>query len=202
MVELLCAEMARCFAEMGTPLPPWRQAAAMLSKWQPRRSEDTDVLPCPASLLNNSLGMMSAAGAGEALGLPPRPRAGGAPTVAQRMAALGPPVQASAPSPIAEDAVMVGASPLSATPNSAGSSLGSGSVHVVGWPEGELEEEEACGPHASARVVPMPCGAEPAAAAARLLSSPLAAGKPAAAAAWEGMKRAAAALPPPLTAWT
>jgi hypothetical protein len=33
VVELLCHEMARAFAETGTPLPPWRQVAAMLSKW-------------------------------------------------------------------------------------------------------------------------------------------------------------------------
>jgi len=39
-VSDLCEEMARAFEKTGTPLPPWRQANAMLSKWQPRRSED------------------------------------------------------------------------------------------------------------------------------------------------------------------
>ncbi len=39
-VSVLCEEMARAFEKTGTPLPPWRQANAMLSKWQPRRSED------------------------------------------------------------------------------------------------------------------------------------------------------------------
>lgn len=39
-VSVLCEEMARAFERTGTPLPPWRQANAMLSKWQPRRSED------------------------------------------------------------------------------------------------------------------------------------------------------------------
>lgn len=42
-VDMLCEEMARAFMKTGTPLPPWRQTAAMLSKWQPRRSEDVDV---------------------------------------------------------------------------------------------------------------------------------------------------------------
>ena len=35
--------MARAFQKTGTPLPPWIQSAAMLSKWQPRRSEDVDM---------------------------------------------------------------------------------------------------------------------------------------------------------------
>lgn len=43
-VNILCEEMARAFMKTGTPLPPWRQTAAMLSKWQPRRSEDVDVM--------------------------------------------------------------------------------------------------------------------------------------------------------------
>lgn len=42
-VGILCEEMARAFQKTGTPLPPWRQSAAMLSKWQPRRSEDVDM---------------------------------------------------------------------------------------------------------------------------------------------------------------
>lgn len=43
LVEIMCAEMATAFTETGTPLPPWRQTAAMLSKWQPRRSEEVDL---------------------------------------------------------------------------------------------------------------------------------------------------------------
>jgi uncharacterized protein (TIGR01615 family) len=39
-VRILCEEMARAFEKTGTPVPPWRQANAMLSKWQPRRSAD------------------------------------------------------------------------------------------------------------------------------------------------------------------
>ena len=42
-VAILCDEMARAFVQAGIPLPPWRQTAAMLSKWQPRRSEEVDV---------------------------------------------------------------------------------------------------------------------------------------------------------------
>lgn len=42
-VGILSEEMSRAFASTGTPLPPWRQPAAMLSKWQPRRSEEKDV---------------------------------------------------------------------------------------------------------------------------------------------------------------
>ena len=43
-VSILCEEMARAFQKTGTPLPPWRQTSAMLSKWQPRRSEDVDMM--------------------------------------------------------------------------------------------------------------------------------------------------------------
>ena len=63
-VELLCGEMARAFAATGTPVPPWRQQAAMLSKWQPRRSQEVDichgggggVYTADASALNNAVG--------------------------------------------------------------------------------------------------------------------------------------------------
>lgn len=107
MVEILCSEMARAFAETGTPLPPWRQHAAMLSKWSPRRSEEVDV----TAAMNNGVGRL----------LPPMPGPGGAlpngvaaaggnnakrltgpSTVAQRLMMLGVVQQQSAPSPIAE----------------------------------------------------------------------------------------------------
>lgn len=88
-VEELCEEMAAAFAESGTPLPPWRQTAAMLSKWQPRRSEEVDVGRDGHALdaaLNNA--------------------AGGAPTgrstVAQKLAMLG--IEPAQASPISEGA--------------------------------------------------------------------------------------------------
>lgn len=43
VVGLLCAEIATAFKQQGASLPPWRQAAAMLSKWRPRKSTDRDV---------------------------------------------------------------------------------------------------------------------------------------------------------------
>lgn len=43
LVEFLCEEMSAAFKAAGTALPPWRQAASMMSKWRPRRSEDCDV---------------------------------------------------------------------------------------------------------------------------------------------------------------
>lgn len=36
LVELLCEEMAAAFKERGVPIPPWRRAASLLSKWRPR----------------------------------------------------------------------------------------------------------------------------------------------------------------------
>lgn len=104
---MLCSEMARAFSESGTPLPPWRQYAAMLSKWQPRRSEEVDV----TAALNNGAGLLlppMPAGGGQA-----QPGAAGGPgcakgrltgpsTVAQRLMMLGVAQQQSNPSPIAE----------------------------------------------------------------------------------------------------
>ncbi|KAG2428365.1 hypothetical protein HXX76_010509 [Chlamydomonas incerta] len=43
LVQFLCAEMAAAFRQLGSVLPPWRQAASMLSKWAPRKSVDLDV---------------------------------------------------------------------------------------------------------------------------------------------------------------
>jgi uncharacterized protein (TIGR01615 family) len=42
-VNILCAEMALAFHQCGVPLPPWRQVGAMITKWQPRKSEDVDL---------------------------------------------------------------------------------------------------------------------------------------------------------------
>lgn len=40
IVELMSKEISHAFQQAGATLPPWRQAASMLSKWQPRKSED------------------------------------------------------------------------------------------------------------------------------------------------------------------
>lgn len=40
VVEVMSKEISRAFQEANATLPPWRQAASMLSKWQPRKSED------------------------------------------------------------------------------------------------------------------------------------------------------------------
>lgn len=45
IVQLLCSEMSIAFAECGLSLPPWRQAASLLSKWLPRNSRDVDMSP-------------------------------------------------------------------------------------------------------------------------------------------------------------
>ena len=59
VVELLCVEVARAFQETGTPLPPWRQQAAMMSKWQPRRSGEV-VVEMSDTDRNNALGQLPA----------------------------------------------------------------------------------------------------------------------------------------------
>ena len=40
IVEIMSKEISRAFQQANATLPPWRQAASMLSKWQPRKSED------------------------------------------------------------------------------------------------------------------------------------------------------------------
>jgi uncharacterized protein (TIGR01615 family) len=93
-VELLCTEMAVAFAATGTPVPPWRQAAAMMSKWQPRRSEEVDV--CHAGHAMDAAALNNAAGGvhGRAVKLT------GGNTVAQKLAMLG--VEPATASPISE----------------------------------------------------------------------------------------------------
>ncbi|KAG1673074.1 hypothetical protein FOA52_013143 [Chlamydomonas sp. UWO 241] len=43
LVTFLCAELAGAFKTLGTVVPPWRQAASMLTKWLPRRSLDVEL---------------------------------------------------------------------------------------------------------------------------------------------------------------
>lgn len=64
VVELLCNEMARSFQDCNATLPPWRQCSAMLSKWDPRRSEEVDLTygrgprnVTAAAAVNNSFGV-------------------------------------------------------------------------------------------------------------------------------------------------
>ncbi|EFN52138.1 expressed protein [Chlorella variabilis] len=98
VVEILCSEMAHAFQETGTPLPPWRQHAAMLSKWLPRRSEEVDL----TAALNNGAGLQPT---GLPLGGIPgggTKRLTGPSTVAQRLMMLGVVQQQINPSPIAE----------------------------------------------------------------------------------------------------
>ena len=45
LVTFLSAELTLAFKVNGAVLPPWRQAASMLTKWQPRRSMDHAVRP-------------------------------------------------------------------------------------------------------------------------------------------------------------
>lgn len=93
-VDLLCSEMAVAFAATGTPVPPWRQAAAMMSKWQPRRSEEVDVSRAghamDAAALNNAAGGVHGRAA----------KITGGNTVAQKLAMLG--VEPATASPISE----------------------------------------------------------------------------------------------------
>ena len=49
LVDFLCSELATAFKAEGATLPPWRSAAAMLSKWRPRRSVDCEMLQPPAT---------------------------------------------------------------------------------------------------------------------------------------------------------
>lgn len=40
LVEVMSKEISLAFQQSGATLPPWRHTASMLSKWQPRKSED------------------------------------------------------------------------------------------------------------------------------------------------------------------
>ncbi|KXZ44491.1 hypothetical protein GPECTOR_67g332 [Gonium pectorale] len=62
LVNFLCTEMSTAFRQLGSVLPPWRQASSMLSKWKPRKSLDEGGLLMRAA---------AAAGAGAGGGLVP-----------------------------------------------------------------------------------------------------------------------------------
>ena len=38
LLQLLCTEMGAAFGRAGLTCPPWRQAAAMMSKWLPSKA--------------------------------------------------------------------------------------------------------------------------------------------------------------------
>lgn len=200
-MELLCSEMALAFAETGTPLPPWRQHAAMLSKWQPRRSEEVDV----TAALNNGagllLGPMAAPGGGGGAR-----RVTGPSTVAQRLAMLGVAQQQSNPSPIAEGVEQGSAeeegwgsveAPASATSSAS-------SLHLD-WDEEGAASDGALPPAAAQRTVPLAAQSSvsqaPAAGAPVAVPQRAAPGPPQGGAGlrgramYEGMRAVAAALP-------
>lgn len=151
VVELLCAEMALAFQETGTPLPPWRQQAAMLSKWQPRRSEEVDL----TAAMNNGSGLLQQQVAdvqGAALGAK---RMTGPSTVAQRLMMLGVHQQGT-PSPIDEG--VEGGSPAGAEAEVDWDALGdrtastdssASSLHLGDcWEEEQAEQDTARSPPA------------------------------------------------------
>lgn len=49
LVELLCDEMAAAFKERSVPVPPWRRAHSLISKWRPRAQSHTSLALPPAS---------------------------------------------------------------------------------------------------------------------------------------------------------
>jgi len=118
VVESLCTEMAFAFSEIGTPLPPWRQTAAMLSKWQPRRSEEVDVTRASRSQVGTALNNAS----GGACQFPKVSN-----NVAHKLAMMG--IEPAAPaSPISEgledlDTWSTGTDEALPSPNSAGLDL-------------------------------------------------------------------------------
>ncbi|KAL4436638.1 hypothetical protein ABPG75_003777 [Micractinium tetrahymenae] len=195
VVELLCSEMARAFAETGTPLPPWRQHAAMLSKWQPRRSEEVDV----TAALNNGAGLLGPMGAPAGAG--GARRLTGPSTVAQRLMMLGVAQQQSNPSPIAEGMEHGSAEedgwgsvgvPASATSSAS-------SLHLD-WDEEAAASDGALPlpplPPTAQRATPGPTPGAPVAVPQRTVSGPVQAAAGARGKAiYEGMRAVAAALP-------
>jgi uncharacterized protein (TIGR01615 family) len=56
LVSAAAAAMAESFRVRGLPLPPWRRAQALLSKWMPLRSRDVVALVPPALLSLGDVG--------------------------------------------------------------------------------------------------------------------------------------------------
>jgi uncharacterized protein (TIGR01615 family) len=133
-VELLCSEMALAFAATGTPVPPWRQAAAMISKWQPRRSEEVDV--CHAGHAMDAAALNNAAGGVHGRRSDSSKITGGN-TVAQKLAMLG--VEPATASPISE-----------------------GMEELESWSMGTDTEEDGCGVDADAATTATGTGTSPA----------------------------------------
>ena len=203
VVELLCSELAGAFSEAKTPLPPWRQHAAMLSKWQPRRSEEVEV---SAAILNNEVGLRPALDAIRGGRRKVAPVTGPA-TIAQRLAMLGV-QQPSRVSPVAEGLEAGTDWSTSSLDESPGASSDIDAQDELEGDVAALEEEEeeeedgAPGAAAGAAVGPAPL--------AKMLSDSVgpeaaqaACGAPAAGEQgdrkpshiWQGIRKAVAALP-------
>jgi uncharacterized protein (TIGR01615 family) len=45
VIRDMCEGMAESFEAKGLPLPPWRKLQAMISKWMPAKTHDTNLLP-------------------------------------------------------------------------------------------------------------------------------------------------------------
>jgi uncharacterized protein (TIGR01615 family) len=198
-VGLLCAEMARAFAETGTPLPPWRQAAAMHSKWQPRRSEEVDVDRAGgafggaggafggagAALALDAASAAAALNAAAAAAAAPSPRRAAAAGAAAKLAALG--VEpADRASPISEGFEELGyegawSSDLTDALGGSGAASGAALGGSGGSPVG-------AGTFGARRAAPATATAGRAAAAAREDV-------------WAGIKRAVEALPERRNTW-
>lgn len=198
LVELMCREMAAAFAESGTPLPPWRQQAAMMSKWQPRRSEEVLLGPMQlAPAVANAAGALSPAGARA----PARQRgwqqeSDGQATAAQRLSMTGrgsPSHGATPPSPISEGLEgqeQEGWSPPSSNGSDAGESY---HLDLLGTDEFDsdcaLQRDEPAVASAAvavgAAVTPLPAGSR---------AVPVQH-------VWDGMRAATAALPTRRNTW-
>ncbi len=64
LVNFLCTEMNAAFRQLGSVLPPWRQASSMLSKWKPRKSVDEPVFGAVPGAVRVSQAGSGGAGAG------------------------------------------------------------------------------------------------------------------------------------------
>ncbi|GIL64467.1 hypothetical protein Vafri_18378 [Volvox africanus] len=76
LVTFLCNEMSAAFRQLGSVLPPWRQASSMLSKWKPRKSIDEGGIAAAAAAAARASACVSDGGdlGGAAAALPGAPR--------------------------------------------------------------------------------------------------------------------------------